>query len=153
MEVVIDTNDDQWGYVQSNFDNLDAELENAKKHPFKVQLEYDRRFRVWSTVIERNRHFDLNRYTTRKSLLAMIVRYVALDIRDYQRLSRRAEFEFLYIANDPDVSNNTLIVAKNLLKERRGLLEAVLTTQLTYYERKGEVDIIHHFKNGWKELK
>lgn len=82
----------------------------------------------------------------------LIQRYVQLDIRDYQRLKRRAELEFFYLANEPDITNYVLIFAKNLLKERYGLLRAYLVRQIKYYEEIGKVDIIHHFKNEWKEL-
>ena len=144
--------DEHWSHFQSNFDDLNVELEYAKAHTFKVQLDYERRFRVWTTIVERNRFYDVKKQPTRDSKLSLIQRYVELDIRDYDRLKRRAEFEFLQFANDLDITNNVLIFVKNLLRERRGLLKFYLEKQLTYYEKIGEVDIIHHFKNGWKEL-
>ena len=153
MEVVIDTGErNTW--TQGNFDSLLEELEYAQEHPFKVRLEFERRFRVWHDTLLRNRRLHV--YTFRnepQAQLGYISRYVHLDVADAQRLNRRVAFEFLIVANDTNVSNNVLIFAKNLYQQRQRWIGETLYFQLRNYESIGNIDIIQHLNNGWKELK
>ena len=130
------------------------ELEYVKDHPFKVKLEFDRRFRVWHDIILRNRR--LHAYAFRNepdAQLGYIVRYVHLDVADAARLQRRAAFELLNVANDVSISNNVLIFAKNLYWQRIYWIEETLYFQLRNYENIGNIDILQHLNNGWEELK
>ena len=147
--MVIDTKTSfQW----FNLDDADEALHYAKEHPFHVQLEFDRRLRVWRDTVERNRQLHIQTLDSIDGRRELIRRYVLLDIADYNRLYQRAKFEFLYVANDRDITRQTLIFAKNLFWQAERHLKSVLYAQLTVYERLGIVDIIHYFKNGWKEL-
>ena len=145
---------EDWSFVESRFDDLAQDLESAKKHPFKVSLEFDRRFRVLTTIIHRNRRGHL--YALRddpKVQEAQTKRYVSLDLYDLARLFRRAKKEFLYIVDDPRLSKMSLILFQNLYHYRKIELVQAITAQFIAYEKLTGLDIVSKFTNGWKELK
>ena len=145
---------EDWSFVESRFDDLAQDLEFAKKHPFKVNLDFDRRFHVLTTIIHRNRRGHL--YATRlepKTQEALLKRYVNLDLYDLARMFRRAKKEFLYIVDDPSISKRSLILYQNLYQYRKIELEQAITTQFLAYEKLTGLDIISKFTNEWIELK
>lgn len=133
---------------------LEEMLKQSKAHPFKVQLDFDRRFRVWQEVILGNRrqHIATERMPIDEKI-ALVQRYVLLDIKDAHRLYKRAQTEFLFIAEKRKISNFTLIGFKNLYWHREKLIFPLLWQQLRFYERESGLDIISSLWNNWIELK
>ena len=144
---------EDWSFVESRFDDLAADLDEAKKHLFKVNLEFDRRFRVLTKIIHRNRRGHI--YAARhepKEQEALTKRYVSLDLYDLARMYRRAKKEFLYSADDPRLSQVALIMFQNLYHHRKIELVQAIKAQFFEYERLTGLEIINKFTNGWKEL-
>ena len=144
---------EDWSFVESRFDQLDADLEDAKKHPFKVRLEFDHRFRVWKEIIHRNRRLHLYAlHNDPKEQESLTKRYVHLDLYDLARLLRRAKKELLYIADSPRISRITLILFQNLYHIRVQELGTEIKYQFSQYELITGLDIVTEFKNGWKQI-
>ena len=144
---------EDWGFVESRFEELDADLMQAKNSPFKVRREFDHRFDVWVNIGHRNRriHLEALRYDPAEQE-DLTKRYVSLDLYDLARLARRAKKEFLYAADDVRLSNYTLIMFKNLFHHRISELIEETKRQLLSYERITGLDIISKFTNGYTEI-
>ena len=144
---------DNWAFVNSRFDQLDRDLANAKKSPFKVRLEFDRRFKVWRDIIHRNRRLHLTAMQSdQEALLHLTQRYVSLDLYDLARLSRRAKTEFLAAADIPSLSRLSLILFQNLYHHRVSNLIEEIKYQLLSYEEITGFDIITKFSNGYIQI-
>lgn len=117
----------------SDIPNLAEELKQAKAHPFKVQLEFDRRFRVWQNIIHRNRRLHLASAPTPEELRSLHGRYKALDIADAARLNRRALKEFDYATTLDNLSG--CLAHYQILQHRKREIKAQLSYQLSQYER------------------
>lgn len=112
----MDNND--WSHVESHFEGLDHQLEEAKKHAFKVRVDFETRVRVWKDQVLPDRLLALDRTL----LLADAIRFHDLTVRDVQRLQRRAKKEFLQVADNPTIYQYTLTFFQHLYSEREKLL-------------------------------
>ena len=142
---------EDWSFVESRFDDLAADLEDAKKHPFKVKLDFDHRFRVWQSIIHRNRRLHISALVPEEQE-AMVKRYVSLDLYDLARLLRRAKKEFLWLADDSHIAKLTLILFQNLYSNRVRELGNEIKYQFSQYELITGVDIVTEFSNGWTQI-
>lgn len=109
---------DDWEFVESRFDDLSDQLETAKKHIVKVKIDFENRYRIWQYQIIPDRLMQLEKHLS----LETAVRYYDLTFKDVHRLYRRAEKEFLEVADDVKVSQEKLKFHQELLRERENLL-------------------------------
>lgn len=116
---------------------LDEVLRYAKAHPFKVQLDFNRRFRVWQDTIHRNRRLHLASAPTREEFTPLRGRYITLDIRDAERLTRRAEREFGFVL-EATLDDALVIKHYQVLLYRKRSIWSELVYQLSRYEWIGE---------------
>lgn len=144
---------EDWSFVESQFDQLNADLNYAKEHPFKVKFEFEHRFKVWKQIIHRNRRLHLSALKLdRKEQEALTKRYVSLDLYDLARLTRRAKKELLYIADVPEMAQLSLIVFQNLYRYRIQELITEIKYQFLQYESITGLDIITKFTNKWHQI-
>ena len=109
---------------------LDEMLEEAKKHPFKVAMDFETRFRVWVEQVLHDRLANIDRYLS----LDFTIRMITLTLRDGVRLVKRAEKELLEVADIPDHSEKhatDLKAAQNLYEERYELVMKILIAVFT----------------------
>lgn len=122
---------EDWSFVESQINDLHNALDYAKEHPFKVRLEFDRRFRVWREIIHRNRKLHLAAAPTKDEFDALRGRYESLDKLDAVRLTRRAHKEYLIATGN---TNPALIVKhRQVLLYRLGEIRYELHWQLSRY--------------------
>jgi hypothetical protein len=114
---------------------IDEMLKQAKMHPFKVRLEFNRRFRVWQDIIHRNRRLHLLAAATPEELRSLHGRYKALDIADAARLSRRADKEYKYQIEGREYHSFEAIGFQMVWISRFAAIDAELEYQLSSYER------------------
>lgn len=88
--------------------SLDEDLRYAKAHQFKVELDFDRRFRVWRDMILFNRKMHLLRTVADEEFESLKKRYMELDKLDAIRLKKRAKKEFDYVCED--IEDHTLFL-------------------------------------------
>lgn len=119
----------------SDVPNLDEELKQAKGYPFKVQLEFDRRFRVWRDIIHRNRRLHLASAPTPEELRSLHGRYKALDIADAARLERRAAKEYADCTYNKERNAWDAIGLRTVYFYRLAAITEQLGYQLSQYER------------------
>ena len=117
---------------------IDEMLKQAKMHPFKVRLEFNRRFRVWHDIIHRNRRLHLSAAPTPEELRSLHKRYKALDIADADRLSRRADKEYDYQIEGREYHSFEAIGFQMVWISRLAAITAELEYQLSSYERIAE---------------
>lgn len=124
---------------------LDDELREREAHPYKIRLEFDRRFKVWVNIIHRNRSFDLLSIQTKGDFESLRERYTSLDIYDSKRLIRRAHKEFVY--HSTGASDSDIVSHRQTLLYRLMIIELELKTQLFRYQRIADEywDIPHSF--------
>lgn len=109
---------DELSAIDSKIENLAAELDYAKEHPFSVPLDFETRFRVWRDQILPDRILQL-----RKNLsLERVNRFNDLTVADVHRLYRRATTEFLEVADDLETTGEKLKFFQNLYLGRQNLL-------------------------------
>ena len=112
---------DDWEYIESRFETLDNQLEYAKKHPFKVALDFDTRFRVWKDQVLKDRLLMLEK--TR--LIDNAIRYYNLSGKDYVRLFERATKEFLEVADNRMTPGAILNTEQHIYQDRKESLRIV----------------------------
>ena len=117
---------------------IDEMLKQAKMHPFKVRLEFNRRFRVWRDIIHRNRRLQILAAPTPEELRSLHERYKALDIADAERLSRRADKEYDYQIEGREYHSFEAIGFQMVWISRLAAITAELEYQLSSYERIAE---------------
>lgn len=112
---------EDWEYIESRFEILDDQLEYAKKHLFKVALDFDTRFRVWRDQVLVDRLLMLQK----TKLIDDAVRYYDLSVRDYARLYKRATKEFLEIADNRMTPAAVLGTEQHVYQDRKESLGIV----------------------------
>lgn len=109
---------EDWEFVESRFDDLGNDLDEAKKHPFIVKVDFETRFRVWRDRIVPDRLLILEKDKSFETA----VRLYDLIVRDFVRLFRRATKEFLDVADDIDASQEKLKFFQILYSLRQDLI-------------------------------
>lgn len=112
---------EDWQYVESRFDDLADQLETAKAHILKVHLDFETRIRVWEHQVLPDRLETLKK----NSSLETAIRHYDLTIKDVSRLYRRAEKEFLKIANDVNIKQSGLKFHQQLFQDRKELIVVI----------------------------
>ena len=95
--------------------DLDAELEYALEHPFKVPLDFDTRIRVWEVQVLKDRVLRL----AQTRLVDDARRYLELSFKDALRLFRRASKEFLEVADTPNCPQAILKTSQHIYDDRK----------------------------------
>ena len=109
---------EQWSFVESRFDDLDHQLEVAKRHAFKVKMDFESRFRVWEDQVVPDRLMQLKQHSS----FSTAIRFYDLTVRDVVRLYKRATKEFMEVANGVLTSQEKLKFYQELYIERQDLL-------------------------------
>jgi hypothetical protein len=109
---------EQWNFVESRFEDLDHQLEVAKKHTFHVKMDFESRFRVWKDQVIPDRVMQLKQHSS----FSTAIRFYDLTVRDVVRLYRRATAEFMEVANNREVKQDELKFHQSLYIERQDLL-------------------------------
>lgn len=120
----------QTAFYESDYDNLDEMLLRASEHPFVVRVDFNTRYRVLRDQLIPGRLVNL------QALLAVGGTYdpvVNQTMKDIRNLYKRAEKEFMAVANDIDCSTQTLRAMQSIYRCRK--YQLMMLTQ-TYF---GEV--------------
>ena len=112
---------EDWQYIESKFESLDQQLEVAKKHIFKVPVDFETRFRIWRDQVIPDRLRQLEKHLS----LETAVRFYGLTYKDVVRLYKRATKEFLEIADERETSRLQLEFFQKLYLTRQDLLYTV----------------------------
>lgn len=115
---------------------LNELLEQAKKHPFKVPLDFETRFRVWDTQILPDRVSQIRKDPTGEHVHRLYI----LSAKDVGRLCKRAYKEFMEVADLRDNTSAHLKTAQSLFSQRKVILQqrfADFTTELKQIELRG----------------
>jgi hypothetical protein len=73
---------EQWNFVESRFDDLDHQLDLAKKHAFHVNMDFETRVRVWENQVIPDRIMQLKQHSSFETA----IRFYDLTVRDVVRL-------------------------------------------------------------------
>ena len=109
---------EDWQYIESKFESLDQQLEVAKKHIFKVPVDFETRFRIWRDQVIPDRLRQLEKHLS----LETAVRFYGLTYKDVVRLYKRAIKEFLEVVDDIKTTQEKLKFHQDLYLERQNLL-------------------------------
>ena len=110
-----------YGFLDQDLDQM---LENAKKHPFKVHMDFETRFRVWTEQVL----VDRVMYVRKHPDLETMIRMYDLTLRDSVRLLKRATKELLEVADIVDYSEKHrahLNTAQSVYDQRKRLIVSV----------------------------
>ena len=113
-----------YGFLDQDLDQM---LETAKKHPFKVRMDFETRFKVWTKQVL----VDRLMYVRKHPDLETMIRMYDLTLRDSVRLLKRATKELLEVADIVDYSE----------KHR-----AHLNTVQSVYDQRKQLILSAHFK-------
>ena len=125
---------------------LDEMLDHAKKHPFRVPMDFETRYRVWNEDILPGRIQQLERNLTAETAL----RIYDLSAKDVLRLAKRSEKEFFEVMDNPEVSPAHLRTMQSLYQQRKTLLAASFTFFLESLNQVLESSI-RRYKDGSKK--
>jgi hypothetical protein len=120
-------------FYDSDYEDVDEMLERAKEHPFKVPVDYDTRIRVFRDQIIPDRIHALRVLVGSGGKQDLFVNRTMKDIRN---LYKRAEKEFLRVADDRTHTLYTLRVHQSIYRHRR--YELRLLTQW-YFNQSVEI--------------
>jgi hypothetical protein len=97
---------------------LDEMLDQAKKHPFRVPMDFETRYRVWNENILPERIQQVEKTMTANHARRMY----DLSYKDVLRLAKRSEREFFEVVNNPRIAPAHLKTAQSLYQQRKTLL-------------------------------